>query len=125
MDRTLIADLVLASHFAIVVFIVGGLVAIWVGAHLAWPWVRNPTFRGLHVAAILFVAAEALVGVACPLTVLEASLRGEAAAQSFIGAWLSRLLYYDFPSWVFTLAYSLFALVVVATWKLVPPRRRV
>jgi hypothetical protein len=31
--------------------------------------------------------------------------------------------FYDAPAWVFTFAYSLFALAVVATWWYFPPKR--
>ena len=120
----MIADLVLVVHFAIVLFIVGGLIAVWTGAALGWPWVRNPWFRYLHLAAIAYVAAEALLGVACPLTVWEDVMRGGARADSFVGRWVRRLLYYDAPEWVFTVAYIAWALATLATLRLVPPRRK-
>ena len=120
----MIADLVLVVHFAIVLFIVGGLIAVWIGAALGWPWVRNPWFRYLHLAAIAYVAAEALLGVACPFTVWEDVLRGGMRADSFVGRWVRRLLFYDAPEWAFTLAYLAWALATLATLRLVPPRRR-
>jgi hypothetical protein len=55
-------------------------------------------------------------------------LRRQAGANGYTGGfiehWLQRLLYYDAPGWVFTLAYSVFGLAVVATWWWFPPRRR-
>ncbi|MGH8706445.1 MAG: DUF2784 family protein, partial [Burkholderiales bacterium] len=60
------ADALLVLHFAIVAFIVGGLILTWVGAGLAWAWVRNPWFRYLHLGAIAFVALEAVIGMTCP-----------------------------------------------------------
>ena len=120
----MIADLLVVVHFAIVLFIVGGLVAVWLGAALGWRWVRNPWFRYLHLAAIGYVALEALLGIACPLTVWEDLLRGGARADSFVGRWVRRLLYYDAPEWVFTVAYVAWALATLATLRLVPPRRR-
>lgn len=118
------ADLLVVVHFVIVLFIVGGLLAVWAGAPLGWRWVRNPWFRYLHLAAIGFVAAEALIGMACPLTVWEDLLRGGARPDSFIGRWVRRLLYYDAPEWLFTAAYVAWALATLATLRLVPPRRR-
>jgi hypothetical protein len=120
----MIADLVLVVHFAIVLFIVGGLIAVWTGAGLGWRWVRNPWFRYLHLAAIAYVAAEALLGLACPLTAWEDLLRGGVRADSFVGRWVRRLLYYDAPEWVFTVAYLAWALATLATLRLVPPRRK-
>lgn len=120
----LLADFILIVHFAFVLFVVGGLAAIWAGAALGWRWVRDFRFRIAHLAAIVFVAGEALAGVWCPLTVWEDALRGTAQEKSFIARWIHRLMYYDFPEWVFTAAYVLFALVVAASWWLVRPRRR-
>ena len=120
----MLADAVLLAHFAIAAFIVCGLVFVWVGAALGWRWVRNPWFRYLHLAAIAFVAAEALLGIACPLTVWEDLLRGSVRAESFIARWVHRLLYYRAPEWIFTAAYALWTLATLLTLWLVPPRRK-
>ena len=120
----MLADLLLILHFGIAAFILGGLVVTWVGAALRWAWVRNPWFRYLHLAAIVLVAAEALLGVACPLTVWEDLLRGGLQPESFVGRWTYRLLYYQAPEWVFTLAYAAWAAATLATLALVPPRRK-
>ena len=118
------ADALLVLHFAIVVFIIGGLALTWTGAALGWAWIRNPWFRYLHLGAIAFVAAEALLGIACPLTVWEDMLRGSMRAESFIGRWVQRLLYYQAPEWVFTSLYVAWAAAALVTLRLVPPRRR-
>jgi hypothetical protein len=119
----MIADAILFVHALFVLFVVGGFVLILVGAR-RWGWVRNRTFRILHLAAIGFVTAEALLGVTCPLTVWEDALRGVGSERSFIGRWVARFLYYDFPEWVFASAYCAFTLAVIGTWWLVPPRVR-
>lgn len=122
----LLADMVLSLHLAIVSFVVGGLVLIIVGNLRTWTWVNAVWFRLAHLAAIAVVVAEAWLGVGCPLTSLEMWLRAKARATtydgSFIEHWLQRVLYYEAPAWVFTLGYSLFGLVVVATWWYFPPR---
>jgi len=117
----LIADAILVVHFAIVLFIVGGLLAVWIGAALDWRWIRSPAFRYAHLAAILFVAAEALIGMACPLTVWEDLARGGTRPDSFVGRWLQQLLFYRAPEWLFTAAYVAWALATLATLRLVPP----
>lgn len=122
--NAVLADLILLVHFAFVLFVVGGVPLVWIGAARGWSWVRNFWFRVLHLAAIVFVAAEALAGVWCPLTVWEDALRGTRSELSFIARWVRRLLFYDFPQWVFTTAYVVFALVVAATWWFVRPRWR-
>jgi hypothetical protein len=120
--NALIADVVLVVHFAFVLFVVGGFALILAGAALGWRWVRNRAFRYAHLAAIVFVAAEALVGVACPLTVWEDFLRRAAPdGPGFVARWVSRLLYYDLPDWVFATAYVVFASAVAVTLWLVPP----
>lgn len=120
--NALFADLILIGHLLFVLFVTGGLAAIWVGAALGWRWVRNPWFRLTHLLAILLVAAESLAGIACPLTVWEEVLRqGEASGHGFIRRWVHQLLYYDFPEWAFTSLYVAFALLVMATLARVRP----
>src|ERR1700730_1182229 len=101
-----LADVVVAIHALYVDFVVFGLVAIFVGYEFDWRWVRNIYFRLLHLAATLFVSLESLVGIDCPLTTLENALRlgasQNAYGSDFIGYWLDRLIFYDFPPSVFT-----------------------
>jgi polyferredoxin len=120
----LLADLLLAFHFLIAGFIVLGLILVWIGALARWSWVRCPWFRYLHLAAIACVAAEALLGYACPLTVWEDLLRGGVRSESFIGRWLYRLLYYNAPEWVFTMLYAIWVAATLFTLRIVPPRRK-
>ena len=128
MPYQLLADLVLTAHAAIVVFVVGGLAVVPVGNRYGWNWVNGLWFRLLHLAAIAFVIAETWAGVTCPLTTLEMWLRTKAGAGtyngSFIEHWLQGLLYYDAPVWVFAVGYTLFGLLVVATWWYFPPARK-
>jgi hypothetical protein len=118
------ADAVLVVHVLIAAFVVAGLLFVWVGAALGWRWVKNPWFRYLHLGAIAFVAAEALAGIACPLTVWEDLLRGGVRPESFVARWVQGLLYYRAPEWVFTTAYLLWTLATLLTLWRVPPRRR-
>ena len=122
----MLADAVLVLHVAFVAFVVVGLALIVIGGLRRWGWIRNPCFRLAHLGAIGVIAAQAWLGVVCPLTTLEMALRrraGEATyAGSFIAHWLEELLYYEAPAWVFAVAYSAFALLVVGTWWRFPPR---
>jgi hypothetical protein len=124
----LLADVVLVAHFALVVFVVAALPLIVVGNRRGWAAVNRLGFRLAHAAAIAVVVAQAWLGVVCPLTTLESRLRaraGQAAYEtSFIEHWLSRALFYEAPAWVFTAAYTLFGLAVVAVWWRFPPRLR-
>ena len=120
----LAADAILLVHFAFVAFVVAGLAAIWTGAILHWAWIRNRWFRLSHLAAICFVAAEALSGFMCPLTVWEDALRGRASDMGFIARLIRGVMFYELPPWIFTTAYVLFAVVVALTFWMVPPEHR-
>lgn len=123
-----LADLVLFTHLLIVIFVIGGLVVTLVGNLWQWSWVNGLWFRLTHIGAIAIIVAEVWFGVTCPFTTLEMSLRkraGEAAyGGGFVEHWLHRLLYYDAPEWVFTLAYSAFGLLTLIVWWRWPPRLR-
>ncbi len=128
MHYQLLAELILALHLTIVVFVVGGLVLVVVGNRYRWRWVNHLWFRLAHLGAIAVVVAQAWLGVVCPLTTLEMWLRVQARATTYSGGfiehWLQRLLYYEASPGVFLLGYSLFGLLVVATWYYFPPRKR-
>lgn len=121
----LLADGVLALHVALVVFVVGGLVLVIFGNLRQWRWVNNLWFRLVHLGAIASVVLEAWLGFDCPLTTLEMWLRARAGAipygGGFIEHWLSRILFYDASPWVFSIAYSVFGLLVLATRFYFPP----
>ena len=118
-----LADIVLVLHALVVLFIVGGLIAIWVGALLKRDWIRNRAFRLTHLVAIGVVAILAVLDIPCPLTILEDWLRtGRVGPQGFVQRWVSYWLYYNLPGWTFATAYAAFLLVVVVTWFRIPPR---
>jgi hypothetical protein len=122
MPYRLLADIVLSLHFAIVVFVIGGLVLVLIGNWRGWPFVNAWWFRLAHLAAIGIVVAQAWLGIVCPLTTLENWLRAQADQPvyeaSFIEHWFTRALFYEAPTW---LAYTLFGLAVVAAWWRFPP----
>lgn len=121
-----LADLVVVLHFLFVVFVVLGLFVVFIGLDRRWEWVRNFWFRSVHLAAIAFVVAQSWLGLTCPLTTLENSLRRQAGEATYPGAfivyWAHRMLFYDAPEWIFTVCYSLFGLAVVAAFWFAPPR---
>jgi len=124
----LAADAVLVIHVGFVAFVILGLVLTVIGILARWQWIRNFWFRSLHLAAILLVVVQSLLGVMCPLTIWENELRqlaGQTAYRGdFIATWLHDLLFIDAEPWVFTLCYTLFGLAVLATFLLAPPRRK-
>ena len=127
-SAALFANLVLVLHVCVAIFVIAGLALILVGNLARWQWVNQFWFRMAHLVAIAVIVAEAWFGIACPLTLLEMWLRSEAGgltyAGGFIEHWLSSLLYYQAPPWVFMLAYSCFGFLVVASWWYFPPKLR-
>jgi hypothetical protein len=117
----MLADAIVVVHLLIVLFVVGGVPSIYLGAALHWAWIRNRGWRVMHLGAILVIAAESLLGIACPLTVWEDTLRHQQAAGGFIERWVDQLIFYDAPTWVFTVGYVAFAVLVLVTWMVVPP----
>lgn len=124
----LLADLILALHAGIVVFAVLGQALFMIGGLLGWAWVRHLWVRLLHLLLILFVVLQAWLGALCPLTIWEHELRRAAGQtpheQGFVEYWLGQLIYYDLPSEVFLVLYTVFALLVIFTWWWIPPYRR-
>ncbi len=121
-----LADVVLIAHFAIVFFVIGGLIFIVLGNRFAWAWANSVAFRVAHLACILIVVAQSWFGITCPLTTLESWLRrmgGSAVYKtSFVEHWVHRLLFFEAPTWVFVFAYTLFGVLVVLAWWFFPPR---
>jgi hypothetical protein len=123
-----LADLVLVTHAAYVLFVVGGQTLIVVGWIRGWEWTRCRVFRLLHLAAIGLVMLEAWLGINCPLTTLENFLRLQAGVvtyeNSFIAHWLRWVIFYAAPEWIFALIYTVFMTLVILTWLAYPPRRK-
>jgi len=125
-SSTIAADLILIIHLAFIAFIILGQAGIIIGYFQGWRWVRSRTFRLAHLAAIGIVVIQAWTNLWCPLTVWENALRraggGPGYSESFIQHWVSRLIYWDLPLWVFTIVYTLFAGLVAISWLKVRPR---
>ena len=124
---TLAADIILLLHLLVVIFNVFGLVLIFVGNVLNWHWIRNPWFRLTHLFTICIVVLLSWLNFICPLTSIEMVLRTRAGdttySGSFISHWVESILYYQAPPWVFVVGYTIFGVIVIASWFLVRPRR--
>jgi len=124
---SLLADLIVVFHLLYVIFAVGGQIVIIVGGFLRWRWIRNLIFRLVHLASVVLVGIEAAIGILCPLTVWEYNLRrlsGQATGEdiSFVARLVRMVIFYDFPTWVFTIIHVSFGLFVILTFVLIPPR---
>ncbi len=130
MDRSTLyliaADAILLLHVLLVAFNVLCLFCIIIGKIRRWSWVRNPWFRWLHLMTIGIITLQAWLGLSCPLTTLEISLRTQTGSVGYTGTFITHLLetllYYNFPAWVFIVCYTLFATLVAASWFWIRPR---
>jgi hypothetical protein len=122
----ILADFVVAFHVAYVGYVVLGQLAILLGVLFRWKWVRNPWFRWTHLIMMSIVGYEAARDITCPLTTLEASLRaraGEVATEgTFLGRLLHDLIFINVSPQVITALHIGFALLVIGTFVLAPPR---
>lgn len=125
---SIFADLILVVHLGYAAFVLGGFLVLPLGLVLHWAWVRTWSFRLSHLACTAIVALEAVIGLTCPLTWLEDIVRtatgAEGYSRSFIGDLLYRLLYYEAPVWVFTVAYLALTLMVLMLFYYAPPVRK-
>ena len=126
MNSGTLADIVVFFHFLYVLFTVLGEVLIIAGGFLGWKWIRHYIFRIIHLIASLFVAVEVLIGMVCPLTELEWTLRQSAGQNvdtkiSFVGRIIRKIIFYDLPPYFFIILYVSFALVVILSFILIPP----
>jgi hypothetical protein len=121
----LAADAALFSHLLLVLFVILGLLLIFLGRLWQWSWVRNPWFRLAHLGTIAIVVLQSWFGIVCPLTTLEMWFRGKAGeavySGTFISHWMNSLLYYEAAPWVFAVCYTVFVVLVVACWFWVRP----
>ena len=123
----LLADGLLILHALIVAFNVGAVPVIWVGHFRGWKFVRAFFFRAAHLALIGLIVAESVLGVICPLTIWEDTLRARAGADpryqgGYVAHWLHRLILYDLDERFFVVAYGVFFALVIFTWVRVRPR---
>jgi hypothetical protein len=121
------ADAMLIVHAMLVLFVVGGLLVIWTGHFLHWPFVHNFSFRVLHLMAIGCVTVQTLAGFDCPLTTWEDALRTKAGFESrytegCIAYWVHRLLFYEADQKVFAAIYVAFFGLVGASFVWIKPQ---
>ncbi|MBM3861038.1 MAG: DUF2784 domain-containing protein [Verrucomicrobia bacterium] len=123
--HSLLADGILVLHAMFIAFVVFGLMLIVAGGICRWMWVRNLWFRIAHLLAIGVVVGESWCQIICPLTKWENQLRAAAGqvayGDGFIEHWLHKLIFFEAPHWVFTVAYTLFGTAVVLAWIWVRP----
>ena len=121
---SLIADIVLILHFGFVIFITSGFFIIPIGYRLNWKWITNRKLRLFHFGMMAFVTLETFLGITCPLTIIENSIRGANQSNSFISYWITKLIYWDLPILYFLILYSVVSAWTLILWKLCPPNNK-
>lgn len=120
------ADIILFIHGLFIAFVVLSFILIIVGGVRRAHWVRSFWFRAANLLAIGIVAVNAWFGRICPLTRWENDIRratgGNEYPGTFVGYYLQKVIYYDFPLWVFAAGYTVFATIILITWIIWPPR---
>ncbi|NIQ03965.1 MAG: DUF2784 family protein [Nitrospinaceae bacterium] len=79
---------------------------------------RNTRFRLIHAGLLGFVTLLMIMGIPCPLTILEETLSGESYEGSFLATWLNRVIYMTWftPRTVFIIDMIFAALVFSSFW---------
>ncbi len=117
------ADLVLIIHFFIVFFLIFILITLPIGYLKNYSWTRNAKLRAAHMTLMGFITLEASLGITCPLTIIENTLRQIEYQQSFVAHWVSKFIYWDLPPYFFVALYFLCFIWSLVFWKLHPPNR--
>ena len=125
-DRCLwLADLLVATHFAVVAFALGGALALRIGGLRRWEWVRGLVFRFTHLAVVVAVALQPKL---CFLTDWEIELRARAGKgieeASFVGRILHEWLFVEVELATLQRIYIYFGVLVLVGLFTVRPRRR-
>jgi hypothetical protein len=115
---------VLAVHVTVILFNVFGLVAVPIGAICNWRFVHIRWWRVLYLLSLAAVAAQALTGRACFLTIWQNDLTARAQpATPLIVRWIDQLVYWRLPIWMFAALYVLvFAYALALLWVVRPQR---
>ena len=116
-------DFIIFFHFVIVIFITSLLFLIPLGYKLNWKLLHNKTVRKTHLGLMSFVTFEAIIGMTCPLTMVENYLSGMSQNETFISYWLGKVIYWNFPSIFFTIIYCLCLTWIILMWKIFPPKK--
>ena len=90
------------------IFITFGFFLIPIGYKFGWGWIANTKLRIFHSGMMAFVTLETLLGITCPLTSIENSLRGIHQSKSFIGYWVKQIIYWDFQTQFFIILYCIY-----------------
>ena len=112
-------EIVQAAHLAVILFLVIGFTVGLATNHTR--------FRLIHAGALAAITLLMLLGIPCPLTLVEENLSGTSYEGSFLAVWLNRIIYLTWfdPKSVFMMDLA-FALLVFTSfhWRPLKPGRK-
>jgi len=102
-------EIVQAAHLAVILFLVVGF-AIGLGTN-------HTRLRLIHAGVLAGITLLLLLGIPCPLTLVEENLSGTSYEGSFLAVWLNRIIYLTWfdPKSVFMMDLA-FALLVFSSF---------
>jgi len=112
-------EIVQAAHLAVILFLVIGF-AVGLATNHTW-------LRLIHAGVLAGVTVLMMLGIPCPLTLVEENLSGTSYEGSFLAVWLNRIIYLTWfdPKSVFMMDLA-FALLVFSSfyWRPLNPGRK-
>ncbi|CAI2718159.1 DUF2784 family protein [Nitrospina watsonii] len=112
------AEYFLILHFLFILYMIVGFV---VGLAI-----NHRGFRFVHAGLLAFVSTLMILGIPCPLTILEEHFSSADYEGSFLAVWLNRIIYLEwFDPGVVFVGDMTFAMLVFSSffWRPLPPRQ--
>jgi hypothetical protein len=94
------------------------------GAALRWDWIRNSTFRNLHIVTLGIPVVEAAIGIPCPLITQELELRAKEplATPTWSQQAFDWIVYTNLDPTIWRIGCVLFGILTVVLYIWIPPR---
>ncbi len=125
-DFAELSGIVLYFHLVIILFIIFGFIAVPLGAKFKKKFIYEFWWRLTHLAAMVVVAVQAMLGKACFLTYIQSDLLESAGKKGytvpFIQTYIDRIIYHNFPIWMFSIVYVFLFLYTLYLWFKFPPK---
>ena len=118
-----IADIILLLHFFVVIFITSLFFLVPIGFKYKWEWTRIKFLRLTHLILMFLITIETVLGITCPLTIIEHNLRNFITSHSFVSYWISKFIYWDLPTSFFLMLYIICLIWTIYMWIIYPPNK--
>ena len=123
----ILADLIVAIHFAWILFMLTGAM-LTLSSFFHKRFFDRWLFRTVHLCGIIYVALLAILREYCPLTILENTLRSKYMPDltypgSFIVHYIERLVYPDVNPLIILVPTIFIALFTILVFIIKPPAK--